>query len=158
MKKVFLCLSAIALLGCVHFAFKASGKTLPRAPIPEQYVGAWVGFDQDSVNFYRLELDENRSGYLAKSLPRNPSEVDVYKIVKWDINGFGMAIEFAPHGDTPEPIYLTNKTALVSLVAIDFEVGGTRNRWTRSARLYREADFAWRNSNALNAIKQRRTP
>jgi len=131
----------------------ASGDAkLGKSRSSEDVLGAWLGFDQDGVTFYRIELDNSQTGVCAVSHPGN-EEVEIYRIKQWTLDKGPLEMNLLPVTTGAEKIYF--KELMYSRASkAQFEVGGINGRWKRVVVLCKEAEFEKRAKLTRQAIQQ----
>jgi hypothetical protein len=124
----------------------AKSNNLP-PPEPKDIAGIWIGFDEDSLRFYRLELDQDHQGVCSVSFVGQP--VTLYAIDKWSMDRFSLALEMSPIQTGVEAISITGEAnrTLMSLL-----VKGTSVKWKRKLLLTREEELLLKNEAAKQAI------
>ena len=135
--------------------FVAYATTKARPPKPEQLVGVWIGFDSDELEFTRLDLRPDFTGYCARVSPADTilHEYGVagYRVTKWGVDEWKFIISLASTTTNAEPIYLRGRYNGFSL---RLEVGGTNGRWKRDLVLHRESRMDGANQETRNKIKE----
>jgi hypothetical protein len=122
------------------------GCTLGAAPILEdrrvqpvkakELAGEWLGYDEDMLSFYRLELSQDGRGSCSTTFLDNPATI--YRVERWSLDGYNIDIKLSPASKEAEPIYMKGTTALRRL---SLEVGGLEIKWTRQLSLLNEHEF-----------------
>ena len=128
-------------------------------PKPEDLTGVWIGFDSDELQFTRLDLRPDFTGYCARVSPADTTlheyGVDGYRVTKWTIEGWRFIISLTPATTNAEPIYLRGDCYLPSL---DLEVGGVNGQWKRKLVLYRESRINGANQETRDKIRELEKP
>lgn len=93
----------------------------------------WVGTDSDDLQFWRLDLRSDFTGYLACG--QEAWDFGAYRVRHWTLNYYGLVTETKPIGTNAEPIYLKG---VYSGSTLDLEVGGVNGGWKLPVTLYRE--------------------
>lgn len=147
----------LALIGvslCLLFSFHADlqGRSEVRLTA-KHFVGAWLGYSDDSLSFIRLELDPDGKGFLCITyLPTIPTTA--YR-VSWQINGVeGFTINVTPLDAKAEPITLK----MLSGAATNqwsFVIRG--KEWSRNLLLFREASFEVDSAKTAERMRKLRT-
>jgi len=75
--------------------FSVFADTPARPPKSSDVVGAWSGYS-DHKDFLRLELDKNGTGYLSFVSVVRDAPVDVYRVRKWTLSDWSLALELEP--------------------------------------------------------------
>jgi hypothetical protein len=128
-------------------------------PKPEALAGVWIGFDSDELEFTRLDLRPDFTGYCARVSPADTTlheyGVDGYRVTRWTIEGWRFIISLTPAATNAEPIYLRGHCYLTSL---DLEVGGVNGQWKRKMVLYRESRIDGTNQETRDKIRELEKP
>jgi hypothetical protein len=105
-------------------------------PKASDVTGIYSGYG-DQVEFLRLELDADGTGYLCVSyLPDSPARL--YRVDSWRLSEWIVEVQTRPlDKDRPEPV--TFRKLRVGLFALEGEFGGAG--WTRKIKLYGERDW-----------------
>lgn len=148
---VSLCL----LTGCLLPTSLTCDGCKARPPKPEAYVGVWIGFDSDELEFTRLDLRPDFTGYCARASTadtvRHEYGVDGYRVTNWTIEDWKFIISLTPATTNAEPIYLRGDSSWSSL---DLEVGGANGQWKRKLVLYRESRIDGANQETSDKIRE----
>lgn len=127
--------AVLLVLGVVAIAL-ADKPVAP--PKPSALVGAWIGFDEEWLTFYRLELTGDGKGCFADAfLEQKPS---LWRVETWELKGFDIAVKLKPVRDA-EPLLI--KKALYDSRALTLEVGGLQDKWSAKVTLFNEK--TWEN-------------
>ena len=95
----------------------------------------WIGFDSDELDFCRLDLRADFTGYCARVSPDGVLHeygVEAYRVTHWTLEDWKVIISLTPITTNAEPIYLRGSYYGPSL---DLEVGGTNGGWKRGLLL-----------------------
>ncbi len=69
-------------------------------PTAKELVGVWIGFDSDELNFTRLDLRADSTGFCARVSPADTilhdQGVHIYRVTKWSVNGWNIEIHMTP--------------------------------------------------------------
>ena len=148
-------LICVAGLLLVAVAFVAFATTKARPPKPAELVAVWIGFDSDELDFTRLDLRADFTGYCARVSPADTvlHEYGVagYRVTKWAVDKWKFIISLTPTTPKAEPIYLRGRYNGFSL---RLEVGGTNGEWKRDLVLYRESRIDASNQETRDKIKE----
>jgi hypothetical protein len=138
----------------IAFAYKPA-----RPPKPELLASVWIGFDNDELNFTRLDLRPDFTGYCARVSPADTSlheyGVDGYRVTKWGLDKWKFSVTLTPATTNAEPIYLRGRYSGFSL---RLEVGGTNGQWKRDVILYRESRMDGANQETRGKIGELEKP
>jgi hypothetical protein len=141
-------LCTILLLVSVAFLF---AKSYARPPAREEFIGAWQGYSESHLEFARLELDEDGTGFLAISyLPQSPAVA--YRVTNWLQRGFVLDISAMPADPDAEAV--TFRDVRYGIESISLELLG--KGWDRKMTLFSEARFQKRTSDASDLLKRLR--
>jgi hypothetical protein len=150
--KAVSCLCGSLLL--LSFGLSAA-PTKARPPKPADVVGVWIGFTEDELDFYRLDLRRDFTGYCASVSPPDTvlheQGVDTYRINSWWLNGWALDIKLVPLGTKAEAIFLRGRYDGFTL---QLEVGGTDGSWKRRLVLRPEPRTAAPNRETKQAIDE----
>jgi len=128
-------------------------KAMP--PKPDELVGVWIGFEQDELEFVRLDLRPDFTGYCARVSPADTVlhdyGVEAYRLTHWTLEDWKLIIGLLPIITNAEPIYLRGDYSGFSL---DLEMGGTTNQWKRTLVLYRESRIDGANQETRDKIRE----
>lgn len=154
--KVILVLPVAAILtGCV-FPLPSSlwcdgSKAGP--PTVEQVANTWVGYTNDELMFFRLELNTNGSGRCAfVHLPDTclyEYGVKKYSIRKWGLDSGRIEFELQPTSTKDWPIYLKG---MASGHMMHLEVGAPDGSWSRKLVMRPEGNFLVPNRDTKEAM------
>lgn len=108
-------------------------------PSAGDLIGVYTGYTDDNLDFYRLDLRKNSTGYLAHVAGPDTSlhefGVKVYRVTSWTTKGWALIVNVVPISPGAEPIYLKGQ---VRAFAFEMEVGGTQLQWNRRLQLQSE--------------------
>jgi hypothetical protein len=79
--KLSFVLSAGLCIGVFHVFSDQS----PRRPVTSDLVGAWIGYENGSSSFYRLNLSEDAKGSLVTFYSDYSDTYSVYKVEHWQL-------------------------------------------------------------------------
>lgn len=115
----------------------------------------WLGFDSDQLEFTRLDLRSDFTGYCARVSPADTvlhkCGVAGYRVTRWVVDGWKFSSSVTPMGTNAEPIGLQGRFNGISL---QLEVGGTNGQWKRELVLYRESRFDASNQETRDLIME----
>ena len=156
MKVLRIITTAAALLtvtsGC---AMLPPGNKRPSPPTVYQVAGVWCGYTGDELDFYRLELKKDGTGWCASIyLPDTSlysSGVHQYRIQKWELDKRMISFVLTPLTANSEPIFLKGRA---SSHLLHLEVGGTSLKWSRDLIMRPESNFTIPNRDTKEAIKK----
>jgi hypothetical protein len=150
-----------ALLGAVFLSLLAGCVSQPvriwkATPAkPAQLAGVWIGFEQDELDFVRLDLRSDFTGYCGRVSPGDTSlhdyGVEAYRVPHWTLEDWKLIISLTPMTTNAEPIYLRGN---YSGFSFDLEMGGTTNQWKRTLVLYRESRIDDANQETRDKIRE----
>lgn len=125
-----------------------------RPPKPEDLVGAWIGFWQDE-EFTRLDLRADSTGYCAYVAPPDSTTykygVHVYRVTRWDFDGWQFNISLTPVDAHDESIYLKGR---VGYDALNLEIGGSNKKWREQLILRKESRIHASNMETMKKIEE----
>lgn len=148
--------AGICALGALIFfsAIIAVANRPAKAPKPEEMAGVWIGFDSDGLEFTRLDLRADFTGYCARVSPADTvlheHGVQGYRVTKWTVDGWKVVISLTPVDTKAEAVYLRGRFSGFSL---RLEVGGADGKWKRDLVLYRESRTDAANQETRGKIK-----
>ena len=149
--EVWLVLLTVTLALTANGAARAHKRATP--PTADELVGAWMGFDSGGSQFLRIELDADRSGYLAVVAPINfvthNFGIQVYRISRWSINGWHIACDLLPISSNAEPAQADGELFVSSL---RLDLHGIKRRWKIESALYMESQLEGSNQETKGAI------
>jgi hypothetical protein len=126
-----------------------------RPPKPEKLAGVWIGFEQDELDFVRLDLRSDLTGYCALVSPADTTlhdyGVEAYRVPHWTMEDWKLIISLTPKTTNAEPIYLRGA---YNGFSFRLEMGGTTNQWKRSLVLYRESRIDGANQETRDKIRE----
>ena len=126
-------LIAIAVMSVTVFA-----RVIARPPDASKIAGVWSGYSDDQVEFMRLELDANGTGYVCVSyLTDAPARL--YRIESWRTSEWNVEIQTRPI-DAEAPA-ITFRKLRYGLSTLDGEFGGLNAGWKHQIKLYGERDW-----------------
>lgn len=135
----------LALLSVLPGCQSPTWRTIPLAsqkkakpPTTDRVVGVWLGYTEDELQFFRLDLRPDFTGYCASMyLPDTslPHDVRLYRIEKWELKEQHLTFRVSAVDAGAEAISLKGETTghLMNL-----EVGGAG--WRRKLLLRPEAN------------------
>ena len=144
----------MAVSGLVHASDEGG-----MVPNPERLAGVWVGVGDDGGPFYRLELDSDRTGFLALAETRMP--VWVLRIKQWNMKGtnliFAVSV-LAPSAESTNSVSISmtgnwHGVYVSDIIAVERRVSGHTDR----AVLRKEDDLGWLARYAKRATDAART-
>lgn len=145
------------LVGCATPIPVCEWKVTP--PEEKTLVGAWIGFEQDELDFVRLDLRSNSTGYCARVSPADTSlhdyGVEAYRVSRWTMDGWKLVIRLTPITTNAEPIYLQGS---YNGSSFDLEMGGANGQWKSRLALFRESRIDGANQETKDKIKELETP
>jgi hypothetical protein len=119
----------------VVISITAFARTIARPPTPERVAGIWSGYG-DQIEFLRLELETNGTGFLCVSyLPTAPARL--YRVESWRLSGWTVELQTRPIDTDAEAI--TFRKVRYSWLSLDGELGGSG--WKRRIKLYGEREW-----------------
>jgi hypothetical protein len=128
----------------------AAKKAIP--PTEKDLADVWIGFDKYYLNFIRLELHADSTGYFAQvyQLSLHNYGVQIYRIDKWSVEGWNLVFDLTPISSNAEAIYLKGRAGRAVLT---LEMGGLKkNKWKRGVVLNPESSIQDSNAEARRAI------
>lgn len=132
--RLFICLGIAAIVLAVALTLLAT--TIPRPPTTSEVAGVYSGYS-DQVEFLRLELDSDCTGYLCVSYLTNlPAEL--YRVESWRLSDGIVELQTHPLDKGSEAV--TFRKLQVGLYGLDGEFGGAAG-WKRQIKLYGERDW-----------------
>lgn len=152
---LFAVVCLVLLLGCVLPTSLTCDGCKARPPKPEELVGVWIGFDEDELDFCRLDLRADTTGYCARVSPAdtvlNEYGVEAYRVTHWTADDWKFIVSLTPLTTNAEPIYLRGHCYRPSL---SLEVGGANGKWKRKLALYRESRIDGANRETRSKIRE----
>ncbi len=133
--------------------------TLAQPPSKDDLVGAWSGYSESDLEFLRLELDADDTGYLAISyLPDVP--VSLYKISKWALTKSKLRLVVSPVGPDAEAIVIKKIDLGYTSMQINFGDAAQSKKigWQRVAKLHKDDQRNARSQSAQQKIGEARRP
>ena len=132
-KPILLPLLLVAALPCTVLAQRVLNPSRPMTS--EEAAGVWVGLSEEYSGVFRLVLNEDRSGMLGYTPPRaDSSEVDLYRLDRWDQKVDRVRLVLTPVADEAPPIDVTGKVSRRSFTLEIRRRGSARH----TVRLVRE--------------------
>ena len=148
--RLILTMLTIFTLPTFIYAQEAKRATPPAA---KELVGTWIGFDEGELTFTRLELHADLTGYLARVSPADTIlhdyGVKIYRVNKWSISDWNVAIDLTPMSSNAEVVYLKGRAGMADL---DLEIGGLNKKWKLKVLLYPESRIETSNRETKQAI------
>ena len=126
-------------------------KTVP-PPSREQMAGAWIGFDEDRLNFYRLEFDLGKTGFCSIVFVNEGP--DLYRIARWELESRNLILDLVPIDKEAEPISVKGFAESDQLT---LEVSSLKNNWKRKLILFNETQINAKNDRNKSRIRKHRT-
>jgi hypothetical protein len=159
------CLSTCSLLisGCSNQqsnAVKAPRHYINIASPPktESLIGTYIGYAEDDLTFYRLDLRPDSTGYFAQTAaPNTVSKQDgvfAYRITSWKTNDWDLIVELSPLAGKHEAEPLNLKGQLTGYGVLNMNVGGTNGNWNQNIKLQSEDRLMIPNMETKNAIHE----
>ena len=108
---------------------------VPRPPLrPSQLIGAWMGYDQDSVVFYRLLLENDGRGSCVVLCEDEFS--GAYVVENWEVSGISLKLKLLPRTEKDED--LTMSVKFVDESEMQIIVRGRERDWEHTLVMHRE--------------------
>ncbi len=148
-------LRIVAAMGVWLLAGCASPRSDPHAYTPAnpaEAAGVWVGMDSDGLQFWRLDLRSDGTGYL--SCGQEAWGFKAYRVSHWTVSYHGLVTDIEPRGTNAEPIHLRG---IYTGAVLESEVGGVNGGWTSSVTLYPETRMEEYNRQARQNILEAET-
>ena len=143
------------LTGCILPTSLSCDGCRARPPKAENLTGVWIGFHESQLDFCRLDLRPDATGFYACVSPAGSSlhdyGVQAYRVTHWAAEEWRFIISLSPATTNAEPIYLRGRCGYTSL---DLEVGGTNGQWKRKMVLYPEARMDGANQETRDSIRE----
>jgi hypothetical protein len=141
------------LAGCVSQPVCVLKATPPK---PEDLAGVWIGFEKDELEFVRLDLRPDFTGYCARLSPADLTDlhdygVEAYRVPRWTLEDWKLIISLTPITTNAEPIYLRGDYSGSSFA---LEMGGTTNQWKQTLVLYLESRIDGANQETRDKIRE----
>ena len=132
----------VALFGivgfCMALAFKLAFAELRQQPtLSSELVGAWVGYEDGCVYFYRLVLETNNKGSCVVLFNDDPP--DSYRVDEWRAIEGKLSLRLSPVTEDAEIIAIT--PSYLSALKMELVVRGVTNKWERKVSLYNEREL-----------------
>ena len=133
-----LALTMTALLSFTSLSAAASKKAIP--PTAQQLAGTWIGWEDDSMSFFRVDLKPDGTGYLASSFRQEPAVLS--RVTRWSIREWRVTMQTTPVDLHPNDVM--SLTGEVIVRKLELNVVGGRNAWRGHITLHRddEAELA----------------
>jgi hypothetical protein len=125
-------LSMTALLSLMNLPASASKKAIP--PTAQQLAGVWIGWEADSMSFFRVDLRPDGTGYLASSFGEKPAVLS--RITRWSIREWRVAMQTTPVDLHPNDVM--SLTGEVEWRKLQLNVVGGKNVWRGELTLHRD--------------------
>jgi hypothetical protein len=110
-----------------------------RTPKPASLSGTWIGFDDDGLEFTRLDLRPDFTGYCARVSPSYSSlheyGVQIYRVTHWTTDGWTFLIDLTPIHAIDTPLFMKGR---IEMEALQLELSST-NLWTEKLKLQKES-------------------
>jgi hypothetical protein len=110
-------------------------RTVP--PTAKALFGAWVGYEDGSLYFYRLVLGTNGTGSCVVLF--NDETADSYRVDDWRMANGKLSLKLSPKSKNAEDIAMV--VTYVDALKIGLVVKGVTNTWERKVSLYNEREF-----------------
>jgi hypothetical protein len=98
--------------------------------------GTWIGFDDDGLEFTRLDLRPDFTGYCARVSPSYSSlheyGVQIYRVTHWTTDGWTFLIDMTAIHAIDTPLSMKGR---IEMEALQLEVSAGTNGWTRKLEL-----------------------
>jgi hypothetical protein len=128
------------LPGCVVPSSYCCDGCKAKPPSSDQIVGIWLGYTEDELQFFRLDLHSDFTGCCASVYLPDTSlhqyGVHCYRIESWESKEGRLTFRLTAGDARAEPIFLKGTT---SGHLMNLEVGGAN--WSRKLLLRPEANF-----------------
>jgi hypothetical protein len=132
--------------------FPAASDTPAPPPKSSDVVGVWGGYSNHN-DFLRLEIDKDGSGFLSFVSDVRDAPVGVYRVRKWTLSNWSLALELEPLTRDAEPFQF--QRVRIGYTEMECEFAG--KGWDRKATLFSERDLRDLSKRAQKAIiKERR--
>ena len=126
-----------------------------RPPKPIELAGVWIGFDNDELDFTRLDLRPDFTGYCARVAPSDTSlheyGVHIYRVTHWTAEDWKFVIRLTPVDAKAESIYVKGR---IGTFTLQLEVGATNGEWKRELVLRRESRIEASNRETREKIRK----
>jgi hypothetical protein len=123
-------------------------------PTAKDLAKVWIGFDQDNLTFTRLELHNDSTGYCARVHPADTVlhhyGVELYRVDRWNIEGWNLTFELTPISSNAEPVYLKGQAG--GIATLRLEIGGVKTKWKLAILLDPESRIEISNKETKQAI------
>ena len=124
-------------VGTIVLFTTAAFATRPmRPPERSRIVGVWSGYS-GHLDFLRLELDENGTGYLSIGYNASRTNATLYRVQKWQYSDWKVELTAKPIDAAAEPVFFTNFVARYQSAECEF--GG--KDWRRNVKLFNENEW-----------------
>lgn len=149
-------LNRTVLAMLVVFAIPAIAQAKrPTPPTAKDLIGVWIGFDQDDLTFTRLELRPDSTGYCARVSPADTIlhhyGVQLYRVEKWNIDGWSVTFDLIPISSNAEPVYLKGQVG--GIATLKLQIGGLKTKWKLGLVLNPESRIEVSNRETKRAIE-----
>jgi hypothetical protein len=106
-------------------------------PSAEALAGAWIGYEDGGLYFYRLVLEAGGVGSCA--VLYNDQTAEIYSVDNWRMIDGKLSLKLSPKSKGAEEISLTVK--YVDALKIELVIDGVPQKWERKASLFNEREF-----------------
>jgi len=142
-------LAIVALLATVVFS---KSDTYSKPYKAGDLAGVWVGFDNYRLNYYRLQLREDGTGFCSMVYVDEPAIL--YRVNSWKIEGELLAFVLTPlDTGAPEVEMKSTKLGLTPPV-LTLEVRGKKLGWVREVSLMSEKEYLEKDHIAKRRIEE----
>jgi hypothetical protein len=125
---------AIAIVGVLGLTVPLSASKRAIPPTADQLVGVWIGWEADSMTFFRVDLSADGTGYLASSFREAPAVLS--RITRWSIQGWRVTMQTTPVDVHPNDVMAIAGSVVVRKLELDI-IGG-RNEWRQHVTLHKD--------------------
>jgi hypothetical protein len=109
----------------------ASKKAVP--PTAEQLAGVWIGWEADSMSFFRIDLLPDGTGYVASSFREEPAVLS--RITRWSIRAWQVTMQTIPVDVHPNDVMSFSGEVVVR--KLELKIVGGKNAWRGHITLHR---------------------
>ena len=122
---------ALLLLACFLATDLSVAQKRMRPPDSSDLAGSWVGYEESGLDFYRLDLRPDGTGFLAVTYMAHPPEV--HRVARDELQKFKVRFTLTPLSEVSEPLTLKGD---FYYSAFELTVSGAHKlKWSRKLHL-----------------------
>lgn len=138
----------VAALTGLALSFSAENPVVP--PNEKDILGAWSGYEDGCVYFYRVVLEKKEEGTCQVVFTDNT--VDSYIIDHWQIRAGKLEMHLSPAKKKQERMKMN--VVAVDNLSMEVVITGIHEKWRRKAVLYNEREFLKKLEKSKNSLKK----